>query len=757
MINSLIIKKVASYDDTGINITDLKKVNFFFGFNGTGKSTIAKYIYNLSLPPNQISNDYSYCSQIGYDVSNHHILTFDEKFTEENFINNDNLKGVFSLNQTNEIIDSQISDEETKIRNFQERLQEKEDLKLRLVTDQADKQTALLNHCWSKRATFTAFTKLSLPHGGSKPNHLSEIRGKLRNLPPNILTIQQLKDNYDLLYEKELKEITARVDVQLYRNIRKIEIKLQTLLQEVIIGNEDVDIARLINQINARNWVETGIQFLSTTNKICPFCQEETITNDLTEQFEKFFDQTYKDKIEAIKSLENEYISQTNIFLSNILQIQNVFNPKNLVSTVYLSLQTLFNNNKAIIIDKLGNSNERKSLDFLNQQKESLSIISKKIIENNNSYADIDKNKKTLISNIWIFIASGCKSNIEKFDNRLTKYSLLTSSANLLIGKLKQHISDSKQTIELLRTQTITTRDAVDNINIILKNAGFDGFQIAEKDIVNNISQYYLKRPLQSGDGAIFKSLSEGEKNFISFLYFHQLCIGTDDIQSNGSKKKIIVIDDPVSSLDSQALFVVSTLIHTLTARKSNNTRAEKQELKNENLLQIFILTHNLYFYKEVSFDKRPICTDYWHYKVSKLNNKSDIKGSYNKTVHDDYTLLWNTLKELKENLPETTTLNIVIANSMRRIIESYVNFIGYGKDSWSSLFNLDENEPTYYIKCAFISIINDESHKTTALDGVYYQKIINEQPHILFDVFKEIFRTIGKEHYEMMLDEEIE
>jgi len=92
----------------------------------------------------------------------------------------------------------------------------------------------------------------------------------------------------------------------------------------------------------------------------------------------------------------------------------------------------------------------------------------------------------------------------------------------------------------------------------------------------------------------------------------------------------------------------------------------------------------------------------------------------------------------------------------MRRIIESYVNFIGYGTDSWGAILNLNQQEPTYYIKSAFISIINDESHKITALDGVYYQKIINEQPQILFDVFKEIFTTIGKDHYEMMLDEQL-
>src|SRR5690606_27029092 len=221
---------------------------------------------------------------------------------------------------------------------------------------------------------------------------------------------------------------------------------------------------------------------------------------------------------------------------------------------------------------------------------------------------------------------------------------------------------------------------------------------------------------LQSNEESIFKSLSEGEKNFISFLYFYQLCIGTDNIQTNASKKKIIVIDDPVSSLDNQALFVVSTLIHNLIARKGNANKPERQAFKNENIAQLFIFTHNLYFYKEVSFNKRPICTDYWHYNITKINNKSKIKGDYNKTVHDDYSLLWNTIKELKQNLPQNKNLNIVIANSMRRIIESYVSFIGYGNDSWSSLLELDESDPTYYIKCAFISIINDESHKTSPM-----------------------------------------
>jgi wobble nucleotide-excising tRNase len=97
-----------------------------------------------------------------------------------------------------------------------------------------------------------------------------------------------------------------------------------------------------------------------------------------------------------------------------------------------------------------------------------------------------------------------------------------------------------------------------------------------------------------------------------------------------------------------------------------------------------------------------------------------------------------------------------MIANSMRRIIESYVSFIGYGNDSWAALLSADITDPTYYIKSSFISSINDESHKVAALDSIYYKKIINEQPQILFDVFMLIFKSIGKEHYEMMMEETI-
>jgi wobble nucleotide-excising tRNase len=758
MITSLNIKNVATFDSAnGILINDLKKVNFFFGFNGSGKSTIAKYLRNLSLDAANQNPIFDQCSNTGYDSSQHQILTHNEEFIEENFKRSDEFRGVFSLNQSNAAIDQQITDKETDIESFVS-LRDKYETAIETIeNDKRSKSETLLNNCWNQRTTFTTFQKINLAHSGSKPNHLNKIRGILQNPIGQVLGIQELTDQYQNLYERELDEISENVDRKTYHEIRQLEVKLQKLLDEVIVGNEDIDIAGLINKLESRSWVEQGVKLLDATGNTCPFCQNETINSTLREQFELLFDETYKNKISEIEGLKESYQEKTTQFLESITTIQNVFNPDNIVSNLVISLTSLFDKNNETIDFKISHSNERKSIVSLFSKKEELSDLISRIKTNNLLFADLDSNKKTFINELWKYMADSCRQQIEDFDKRVIKYSRIITLSNLLKTRYERKITTTRQDIEALRSQTVNTKEAVDNINLILKNSGFEGFEIDEKDVVNNISRYYLKRPHSTSTDPVFDTLSEGEKNFISFLYFYQLCLGTDDLHNNGSKKKIIVVDDPVSSLDSQALFIVSTLIHSLIERKANDNRPNRMSLKNTSISQIFVFTHNIYFYKEVSFDKRPICTDYWHYKITKLNNETTISGDYNKSVFDDYSLMWKTIKDIKSNIPQDSSLNIVISNSMRRIIESYVNFVGYGRDSWAALLGEDTNDPTYYIKCAFISTINDDSHRVSALDSAYYQRIINEQPQVIFDAFASIFLTIGREHYELMMDEQFE
>ena len=114
-------------------------------------------------------------------------------------------------------------------------------------------------------------------------------------------------------------------------------------------------------------------------------------------------------------------------------------------------------------------------------------------------------------------------------------------------------------------------------------------------------------------------SLSEGEETFISFLYFVYMIRGglkTDNIGTH----KVIVVDDPICSLDSSILYVVSSLVRELTdcAKKGIN-----------NIDQVFILTHNVYFHKEVSFMDGRNQTDtkvsFW--TLHKKNEISTVKS----------------------------------------------------------------------------------------------------------------------------------
>ena len=48
MIRNITIKNTATFDDTGIEVPEFKKVNFFYGANGSGKTTISNFIYEPS-------------------------------------------------------------------------------------------------------------------------------------------------------------------------------------------------------------------------------------------------------------------------------------------------------------------------------------------------------------------------------------------------------------------------------------------------------------------------------------------------------------------------------------------------------------------------------------------------------------------------------------------------------------------------------------------------------------------------------------
>lgn len=756
MITKIKLNQVTSYNQEVI-INDLKKVNFFFGNNGSGKSTLAKFFYNLSLDNDKRSAVFKNCSQVGFDSINDEILVFDEKFIQRNFINKNVQNGIFSLNQGNNEIDILIEKESLKINQNENYINNilKERKYLVFMQDR-EHFGSLKNYCFEERKNILqSFFKIrdKFPFKQTQNNYdkISEVISNNENLFG--INFKDLLSNYKKFYDDELVEIKTFISPNLYKKIRILEGKLNFILNDVIIGNNDVDVAKMINDLGIRNWVETGLNILKkdVNIQICPFCQKETVDLHLIEQFENYFDENYKNKIAQIELLKIDYKSLMSNLLLDIKDLSVEYNSKNVVSDLYDNLKNFFEKNIRTIEQKIKSSNEKKEVDSIIIFKEAISKINTALKVHNQDFENLDSNRKQFEIDIWNYLAFHSKEQINYYYLKKNEYALNYCFELDIENHLIELISESKVKIEEWKTQTINTKGAISNINSILKNSGFDGFLIEEKEKVNNISQYFLKRVESQSTDNVFKTLSEGEKNFIAFLYFFQLCLGSENIL-NSSKKKIIVIDDPVSSLDSQVLFIVTTLIHQLIAKKGKSPN--HLQLKNDTLKQVIILSHNIYFYKEVSLENRPICDDKMFYHISKINSKTKIESKGNKNdILNDYSLLWNTLKNFKGTTD--ISLNITICNTMRRILESYINFtkLGRGKDSWDSISTISLDNPQYYICSALISEINEGSHKVSPLDDMFFQRLVNEVPQNLFKAFEIIFKEIGEPHYDAMMD----
>ncbi|MBP0612323.1 AAA family ATPase [Chryseobacterium sp. cx-311] len=751
MLTEIKLCNVASYNEE-TTISDLRKINFFFGSNGTGKSTIGKYLQTLENI--QDKKGFESCSVQGDNLEKHEILVFNQNFIETNFIRYNEMPGIFTLDETNEIIDNEIKKELQKIGNLKDcliTLSEKGSTFNKLKQEIFSGQNGVIAKCWLLRTNFNDnFKKMPLlEHSKNRENHYEKINKILQKQQEQNVDYSELLSDYKKLYEREIVNIDNTFNLFLYAKIRRLEVKINKILAFPFTGNKEVDIANMIESLGIQKWVEERFNTLDKTISLqkCPFCQEETVNQNLVHQFEEYFDRKYTEKKELIYELKRDYNNLNEQFVTHLNSILANYPLKTELNQLIFRVGKFFENQEKVIHDKIDNTNKELSISSV----KSFAIEIKKVISiinsNNENFEKLDDKRKELNENIWKHLSFHAKVYIDEYRREAKKLDRKLDQIEVIRDYRDAKISQSELIIEKKSKQTADTETARKEINEILKSTGFNGFKIEKKtDTENNVPRYFLKRPEEASTD-IFSTLSEGEKNFIAFLYFFWLCKGTDD-KERKKRKKIIVIDDPVSSLDSQALFVVTTVIRELAKKK------EKKTFFNEHISQLLIFSHNLYFYNEVSYNNgyHSICQDIHHYQISKPTGKTIISlGSTSNKIKNDYNLMWRGLFELKD---QGGKYNVVIGNLMRRIIQSYLQFThNYNKER--SSYDILKDNTKRMLYDAFCSQINKESHHVNPLEEMHFQRIagFNElNNEILFEVFELYFKDMGGEnHYNAM------
>lgn len=730
MIESIFLKNAASFDSTGIQIENLKKVNFIYGSNGCGKTTISNFLLN------PIDPKFPNCSATWKNGTELKTLVYNKEFRVKNF-DKGKLEGVFTLGEATKEQKKVIEEKTEQLKQYKI-----DGDKIRISQNLQKEKLGVLESDFKEFAWTKIYKKYQNIFkdafvGSMKSGDLfkSRLLQELTTNKENLQTIDELKEKASIIFGEIPQNLNSISQIVFDRII---EIEKDPIWEKIIVGKADVDIAKLIQKLNINDWVNQGRTYLQGTD-ICPFCQQPTITKKIKNQLESFFDETYLNDIESLKISKQEYNTLIQTIINELngteLMQKDLKNSKLNLDKFSSSIKTLISQNTTnneYQNNKLKEPSRSVELvsqnELLTQISELITTANKEIKKHNDIVLDYSNQRNNLVKSIWKFIIEEFKTEINKF---IATRKGLDIGYNAIETQLKNKLKDySELNLEIkeLSKNVTSIQPTIDEINRLLKSYGFNSFEI-----VPSAEKGFYK--IQRENGEIAEStLSEGEITFITFLYFLQHAKG-GSTEDNVNEERILVIDDPISSLDSNVLFVVSTLIKEIL----KDVKSDKGNIK-----QVILLTHNVYFHKEVSYEglnRKGEKPQFWilrkNYKFSTIQHYNDQNP-----IQSSYELLWRDIKEWEINS------GITIQNTMRRILENFFSILGNKRDDF--LLGKFQTQEEREICRSLLSWVNEGSH--TFSDDLYIEApdgLIVKYLKVFQDIFK-YTRNIG--HYNMMM-----
>ena len=721
MISKIVLNGVASYKKEAVLDTD-KKVNLLYGLNGTGKSTFSEFLYN------QIGARFSQCRIEGLE-ENDTVLVYNQKFVQDTFYEREGIHGIFTLSKGNadaqKVIDT-TSDEVKKLIEQKRKIEEKMTKDEDKYIDEIEKY---MKQVWKIKKKYTKGDR-------ALEFCLDGLKGNKDTLFKHIVSLEKPEGELDYSVDDLMKEAQQlKGEAQIRQPLSKVlinveDIEQSELLSKVIVGNKNSSVASLIEMLGNSDWVNTGIKYVHIDGEkgVCPFCQQKTITQNFLEQINAYFDESYnrdKFQIEQMISRYDEEIKKATDFFNAIKDDSFLEKNKVEIESLSANLISVLEQNLNTLREKAKTPSIQVSLQSISKIIESINSIIKnannEITLYNQRIADIKGSKSKIKDRFWKLMRQKYNSVIELYATNEKSYEQSVKNARKELQTKTSEINTNTALIEENRKKTVNIDEAVENIKNGLIDIGITDFTIEKYS--EEEALYRLKR--EDSDEDVFKTLSEGEKMVISFLYFIELCKG-ESTAERGSNKKIVVIDDPISSLSHIYVFNIGRLIH-------------EEFLMTEKYDQLFILTHSLYFFYELTNTKHKDRKETQKlFRICKNTESSYFEDMKYEDIQNDYQAYWHIIKDKKQ-------APALIANCMRNVIEYFFNFVE--KQDFNQVFQKKELREIRYK--AFNRYMNRESHSIG-------QNIfdIKEFDYDSFrEAFKKVFETEGYiEHFNKMM-----
>lgn len=714
MINKIKLNGFASFKHETCLQTD-KPVNFVYGLNGTGKSSLARYLTHPDDPK------YAQCSITpAIYPDKDEILVYNQDYINETFVDKDRQKGVFTLSKENKKAYDAIQKAIQKLTDLDAQDKAIEEAQKKSDATFSTTETQAKDNIWKLKTKYSGGDRVLdyclEGYKGTKVSLFNKVKATEVKPEEELRTIEALK--------QDLIQLTAMEGqtYQLLPELASLPIKEEDiqLLKKVIVGNQNSTISAVMDEFANVTWVRSGLGYIDKEGHRCPFCHQETISEAFLKELQSYFDESYERDILALQILQ-QTLSDT---LARVVP-NTGFEEIPIIAPLREKYLLAFNNFKVALMAsletvrfKIEHPNVEHEFSTCQNEVNAVNVIiadaNKHISEFNARIAKLPEVKESIKEEFWKFQRREYDATITAYNSAVKAHDKDTSENNKKKEEIENQRKQQRTIIASNQRNVVNIDEAITHINNNLQSIGITDFYIVKCEGENT---YRISRA-EEGQERVFTTLSEGEKMLISFLYFIETCTGRPAADAP-EKKKIIVIDDPISSLSHMHVFNVGRLIRRCF-------------IDSRPFEQVFILTHSLYFFYEIINSNQEERNMYQKlFRISKRIDGSEIEEMKYHDIHNDYESYWAVVNNPNES-------PALIANCMRNILDYFFGFVE--KLEYNNIFNKPNLQSIRF--AAFNRFMNRESHSIG--ENILDLKEFN------YDDFREALRLVFvNENYE--------
>jgi wobble nucleotide-excising tRNase len=747
------------------DLSSFNRYNLFYGWNGSGKSTLSSLFECIERKEQSTEHTLSEWNieteggQIAHNDVNDSTLNvrvFNKSFIEKNiFTPNDKIKGIVYISEEQSNDKKTLEQKEPVLKSKNNRKKEvdielngnTEDKKAKGLIFYNDKflsdaaksikanfkiieieDSRLLNYDKSKLALFITQNEASIK---ARKSTLSV--AEIEHLSKSIKPREKVKIDDSLI---------SKYNTSVFEKIVERVKELQT----ATIATKAIE--RLRENPIIANWVYQGIQddIHAQNATICEFCGQLLPENRIVELNKHFSDEFEKLKEALLKGIEwiegnkikAEFPHDTLLYDEFQADYKKALERHN---QIIRSINTKIEEWKTILEEKQGNP-------FEIPQKTINEITQLEIEEYDKSYDDIctliDNHNKKFLGLEEVVKKNKHKLELHYVSEEVATFDYFKKLED--IQKLQEEQTILEANIQLLETEIKQLKDNLSNEvigaaefnNMLWKFLGRNDLNLERRAD----GGYLVKR--NNTEEAKSRSLSEGERSAIALVYF----IAKLKEDGNKIENTIVVIDDPISSFDSNHLFHANFFI------------------KNEcdNALQLFILTHNFHFFTlQKEWIKGKTGKDannktinlfcIYLIKPKLVNNvrNGNIENADNilSQFDSEYHLLFSEVRKFCDNPQLDYITTHTIANICRQLLESFLSF-KYGRKKLEKCFD----EITGFNDLSKVrKFVNHYSHKVdngASIHG-FNDNVFGEADKIVPQVLN-LIQHVDSVHYNSMI-----